>query len=48
MTEKIVAGCVVVALIILALLGYAQTHHDCRHGRVLNTLEHCGAPNPSI
>lgn len=57
MAQNIVAGCVAVALIILALIGYAQKHHQCwnghvvknwRQGHVLITRERCGYPSPSI
>jgi len=57
MTENIVAGCVVVALIILALIGFAQARHECwnghvvknwRHEHVLTTREHCGSVSPKI
>jgi catalase (peroxidase I) len=57
MTENIVAGCVAVALIVLALIGFAQARHECwnghvvknwRHEHVLITREHCGSVSPKI
>jgi hypothetical protein len=48
MMQNVVAGCVAVALIILALIGFAQTHHECWHGHVLLTHEPCGSVSPSI
>ena len=39
MVQNIVAGLVVVALIIMAVIGYAQEHHECFHGRVIKTLQ---------
>ena len=43
MAENIVAGCVAVALIILALIGFAQERHQCWNGHVLITREPCGS-----
>ena len=57
MTENIVAACVAVVLIIMALIGFAQERHECwnghvvknwRHGHVLITREPCGSVSPSI
>jgi hypothetical protein len=57
MAQNIIAGCVAVALIIMAAIGYAQKHHQCwnghvvknwRQGHALITREHCGYPSPSI
>jgi hypothetical protein len=57
MMQNVVAGCVAVALIILALIGFAQTHHQCwnghvvknwRQGHALITREQCGYRSPSI
>jgi hypothetical protein len=48
MMENVVAGCVAVALIILALIGFVQTHHECWHGRVLLTHESCGSVTPAV
>jgi hypothetical protein len=46
MVQNIVAGLVVVALIIMAVIGYAQEHHECLHGRVIKTLQPCGSASP--
>ena len=43
MGKNIVAGCVVVALIFMFLLAYAQEHHECFHGHLLKTLRPCGS-----
>lgn len=57
MVQNVVAACVAVALIILALIGFAQEHHECWNGHVLKhwhahalkkTLERCGSVSPSI
>jgi hypothetical protein len=57
MAQNIVAGCVAVVLIIMALIGFAQERHECwnghvvknwRHGHHLITREHCGSVSPSI
>ncbi|SDJ08777.1 hypothetical protein SAMN05216338_10392 [Bradyrhizobium sp. Rc2d] len=57
MTHNLVAVCVVVALIIMASIGFAQKHHQCwnghvlknwRHGHVLITREPCGSVGSSI
>ncbi len=57
MMKNVVAGCVAGALIILALIGFAQKHRECRngyifqtwHGHVLKkTHEPCGSVSPSI
>jgi hypothetical protein len=57
MVRNIVAGCVAAALIVMALIGFAQKHHECwnghvlknwRHAHVLITREPCGSVSPSI
>ena len=48
MVKNIVAGCVVVALILMVLLAYAQEHHECFHGHLLKNLGPCGSLSPSI
>jgi hypothetical protein len=35
MAQNIVAGCVAVVLIIMALIGFAQEHHECWNGHVV-------------
>jgi hypothetical protein len=48
MTENLVAGCVVVAFIILGLLAYAQRHEGCLHGRSIETFKPCGSVSTSL
>jgi hypothetical protein len=43
MTEKFVIGFVIVALIIMVTLAYAQKHEGCLHGRSLETFKPCGS-----
>ena len=52
MTHNLVAVCVVVALIVMASIGFAQKRHECwnghvlknwRHARSLITREPCGS-----
>jgi hypothetical protein len=44
MTKKIVAGCVLAALIFMGLLAYAQKHDKfCRNGHLLGTHQPCGS-----
>ena len=43
MTEKFVIGFVIVALIIMVVLSYAQKHEGCLHGRSLETFKPCGS-----
>jgi len=40
MVQSIVAGCVAVVLIIMALIGYAQERHECWNGHVLKNWRH--------
>jgi len=35
MMQNLVAGCVLVALIFMGLLAYAQKHHECQKGHVI-------------
>ena len=35
MVKNLVAGCVLVALIFMALLAYAQEHHECLNGHLI-------------
>lgn len=55
--KNFVAVCTAVALMILALIGFAQKHHECWNGHVLKnwrrghaliTREPCGSVSPSI
>jgi hypothetical protein len=48
MVQNVVAGLVVVALIVLAVIGYAQEHHECFHGRLHKTLQPCGYVTPEV
>jgi hypothetical protein len=43
MVQNLVAGLVVVALIVMGVLAYAQKHEGCLHGRSLQTFKHCGS-----
>jgi hypothetical protein len=43
MTEKFVTGFVIVALIIMVTLAYAQKHEGCLRGRSLETFKPCGS-----
>ena len=43
MTEKFVIGFVIVALIIMVTLAYAQKHEGCLRGRSLETFKPCGS-----
>ena len=45
MVQNLVAGLVVVALIIMGVLAYAQKHEGCVHGRSLQTFKPCGSAN---
>ncbi|WP_168213125.1 MULTISPECIES: hypothetical protein [unclassified Bradyrhizobium] len=47
MTENLVAGLVVVALMIMGLLAFAQKHEGCLHGHSLNTHKPCGSVSAS-
>jgi hypothetical protein len=49
MMKNIVAGFVVVALILMGLLAYAQKHEGCLHGHsIKNFKEPCGSVDHSI
>ena len=43
MVQNLVTGLVVVALIIMVVLAYAQKHEGCLHGRSLQTFKPCGS-----
>ena len=43
MVENLIAGLVVVALIFMGVLAYAQKHEGCLHGRSLQTFKPCGS-----
>jgi hypothetical protein len=48
MTEKFVTGFVIVALIIMVALAYAQKHEGCLRGRSLETFKPCGSVSADI
>jgi len=49
MVKSIVAGCVVVALILMGLLAYAQKHEGCVRGHsIKNFKQPCGSVEHSI
>jgi hypothetical protein len=39
MLQNFIAGLVVVALVIMGVLAYAQKHEGCLHGRSLETFK---------
>ena len=43
MVQNFVAGLVVVALIVMGVLAYAQKHEGCLRGRSLQTFKPCGS-----
>jgi hypothetical protein len=43
MTEKFVRGFVIVALVVMVILAYAQKHEGCLRGRSLETFQPCGS-----
>ena len=43
MVKNIVTGCVLVVLIIMGIIAYAQRHEGCLHGRSLQTFKPCGS-----
>jgi hypothetical protein len=48
MVKNIVAGCTLVALIIMVLLAYAQKHEKCWEGHLIKSLKPCGSVSHSI
>ena len=48
MMQNLVAGCVLVALILMAVLAYAQRHEGCLHGHSLETFKPCGSVSSEI
>jgi hypothetical protein len=48
MIQKLVAGLVLVALMIMVLLAYAQEHEGCLHGRSIKNFKPCGSLSSSI
>jgi hypothetical protein len=47
MMKNLVAGLVLVALMFMGLLAFAQKHEGCLHGRSINTLKPCGSVSSS-
>lgn len=45
MIQKLVQGFVIVALLIMVMLAYAQKHEGCLRGRSLETFKPCGSVN---
>jgi hypothetical protein len=43
MVQKFVIGFVIVALMIMVSLAYAQKHEGCLRGRSLQTFKPCGS-----
>lgn len=48
MVQNLLAGFVVVALIIMGVLAYAQKHEGCLRGRSLQTFQPCGSIGTDI
>jgi hypothetical protein len=48
MVQNLVAGLVVVALIIMGVIAYAQKHEGCLHGRSLQTFKPCGSVSVNL
>jgi hypothetical protein len=48
MKKNLVPGLVLVALMIMAWLAFAQKHEGCWHGRSLKTLKPCGSVSSSV
>ena len=48
MVQNLIAGFVVVVLIIMGVLAYAQKHEGCLRGRSLQTFKPCGSISADI
>lgn len=48
MVKNLVEGFVLVALMIMGLLAFAQKHEGCLHGYSINTLKPCGSVSSSM
>ncbi|MEH2548546.1 hypothetical protein V1283_005191 [Bradyrhizobium sp. AZCC 2262] len=48
MMQNLVIGFVVVALIFMGVLAYAQKHEGCLRGRSLQTFQPCGSVGADI
>jgi hypothetical protein len=43
MIERLIQGFVIVALVMMIMLAYAQKHEGCFRGRSLETFKPCGS-----
>lgn len=49
MMQNLVAGCVLLALVVMGVLAYAQKHDEfCERGHLLRTLKPCGSMSSSM
>jgi hypothetical protein len=48
MMKNIVAGLVLVALLIIGVLAFAQKHDGCLHGHSIKDFKPCGSVSTSI
>jgi len=48
MMRNIVAGLVLVGLMIIGVLAFAQKHDGCLHGRSIKDLRPCGSIDTSM
>ena len=49
MVQNVVAGCVLMALVFMGWLAYAQKHDEfCRRGHLIKTFRPCGSVSPSM
>jgi hypothetical protein len=48
MMQNLVIGFVLVALIVMGVIAYAQKHEGCLHGRSLQTFQPCGSISVDI
>jgi hypothetical protein len=48
MTKNIVAGLVLLGLMIIGALAFAQKHDVCLHGRLAKDFKPCGSVSHSI
>ncbi len=48
MMQNLVAGCVLVALVVMGVLAYAQKHEGCLHGRSIETFKPCGSVSSDL
>ena len=48
MVQNIVAGLVVVALLVIGSISYAQEHHECWSGHLLKSLKPCGSMTTDV